>query len=137
MVGLLDEVASEYDAILIDGPPLAIGVDALVLGKLAAAMLVVCRPGETNRKSLAVELAKLDRMSIRVLGAVLNDVPTQGLAESSTGRREVSYEALGEAPDEKARPESGERASSLGEASESRLESYRAHQRRVQVRRWI
>ncbi len=74
MQDLMMTVRSEYDAVIVDSPPLGAGVDPLVLSTFTGNLLLVLRAGTTKR---AIAEAKLDLMTplpIRVLGAVLNDV---------------------------------------------------------------
>jgi tyrosine-protein kinase Etk/Wzc len=70
---MLAELTLQYDAILIDTPPLSAGVDALVLGSTVGNMLMVVRHGKTDRKMAGAKLELVDRLPVRVLGAVLND----------------------------------------------------------------
>jgi polysaccharide biosynthesis transport protein len=72
---LLDEVAMAYDVILVDSPPLGAGVDAFVLGTMTQFLALVVRTGNTNRELAGSKLDAMDRLPIRVLGAVLNGIP--------------------------------------------------------------
>ena len=74
MGSLLAEIKSRYDVILIDSPPLGAGVDPLVLATLSANMLVVMRTGRTDRTMAEAKLQMVDRLPVRILGAVLNGV---------------------------------------------------------------
>jgi tyrosine-protein kinase Etk/Wzc len=67
-----------YDVILLDSPPLSAGVDPFILGAATGNLLLVLRTGVTNRELAEAKLDVLDRLPIRVLGAVLNDVRPQG-----------------------------------------------------------
>jgi tyrosine-protein kinase Etk/Wzc len=78
MVALLARVRAEYDVVLIDSPPLTAGVDPFVLGTLTGALMVVLRTGHSNRNITGAKLDMLHRLPIRLLGAVLNDVPRGG-----------------------------------------------------------
>lgn len=70
---------SQYQAIIIDSPPLGAGVDSLLLGSLAGTLVMVLRSGVTDRELAEARLHDLDRLPIRVLGAILNDVKPEGL----------------------------------------------------------
>jgi tyrosine-protein kinase Etk/Wzc len=78
MTQLLLGMRGAYDVILLDSPPLAAGVDPYVLGTASGNLLLVLRPGVTDRELAEAKLDMLDRLPIRVLGAVLNDVRPQG-----------------------------------------------------------
>lgn len=72
---LLGEFRSRYDVIVIDSPPLSAGIDPFVLAALSGNLLLVVRTGVSVREVIESKLAVLGRMPVRVLGAVLNDVP--------------------------------------------------------------
>jgi capsular exopolysaccharide synthesis family protein len=78
MTELLDGMRSEYDAILIDSPPLGAGVDPLILGTLTGTMVLVLRTGYSLRDVAAAKLEVLQRLPVRLLGAILNDAPADG-----------------------------------------------------------
>jgi tyrosine-protein kinase Etk/Wzc len=74
MVGLLRDLRQQFDAIIVDSAPLGAGIDPFALGVATGAMLIVLRTGETDRKLAQAKLEVLDRMPVRVLGTVLNDI---------------------------------------------------------------
>jgi succinoglycan biosynthesis transport protein ExoP len=78
MARLLAELRPSYDVIIVDSPPLAAGADAYALGTMTGAMLLVLRTGFSDRAEAQAKLDVLDRLPIRVLGAVLNDVRLGG-----------------------------------------------------------
>src|SRR5437867_3478140 len=75
MTRLIAELRGRYDVILVDSPPLTAGVDPFVLGTVTGALLLVLRTGHSHRDVMGAKLEVLDRLPIRLLGAVLNDVP--------------------------------------------------------------
>ncbi len=79
MVELLTRVRSHFSVILVDSPPLAAGVDPFVLATRTGSLLLVLRTGVTDRELALTKLDNLDRLPIRVLGAVLNDVSPTGV----------------------------------------------------------
>ena len=79
MVELLVRVRGGYDAVIIDSPPLGAGVDACTLGTLTGAMVLVLRTGATNLDIARMHLTMLNRLPIRLLGVVLNDVQPGGM----------------------------------------------------------
>lgn len=78
MLQLLMSLRTGYNVILLDSPPLGAGVDPLVLGTAAGSLLIVLRSGVTDRELAEAKLDALDRLPIRVLGAVLNDIRPDG-----------------------------------------------------------
>lgn len=74
MAGLLRELRTQFDAVLVDSAPLGAGIDPFALGVATGAMMIVLRSGETDRKLAQAKLEVLDRMPVRILGTVLNDI---------------------------------------------------------------
>ena len=72
---LFGDLRAQYDVIVVDSPPLTAGVDPFVIGTVTGALLVVLRTGKSHRGITGAKLEVLDRLPIRLLGAVLNDVP--------------------------------------------------------------
>ena len=65
------------DYVLFDSPPVLAATDAALLGiKLDAALLAV-RAGETRRDHTAQARQALERVHVRVVGAVLTDAPRE------------------------------------------------------------
>jgi tyrosine-protein kinase Etk/Wzc len=78
MNGLIQSMRSQFDVVIIDSPPLVAGIDAYALGAAAGSMIIVLRPAVTDRKLAAAKLEVLDRLPVRILGAVINAVPDGG-----------------------------------------------------------
>lgn len=72
---LFGEFRARYDVIICDSPPLSAGIDPFVLSALSGNLLLVVRTGVSVREVIESKLEVLGRMPVRVLGAVLNDVP--------------------------------------------------------------
>jgi Mrp family chromosome partitioning ATPase len=78
MAAMMAELRGRYEVILVDSPPLGAGIDPFVLGTLSGNLMLVLRAGETDREMAESRLKILDRLPIRLLGAVLNDVRATG-----------------------------------------------------------
>lgn len=76
---LMGQLKSRFNVIIVDSPPLGAGIDPFVLGTATGNMVIVLRSGETNRQMAEAKLRLLDRLPIRVLGAVLNDIRAGGV----------------------------------------------------------
>jgi len=74
----LRELESRFDVVIIDAPPLLPVTDAAVLSTIAGGTVVVVGVGMVDRDNLARSLQSLDAVKGRVLGLVLNMVPTKG-----------------------------------------------------------
>jgi succinoglycan biosynthesis transport protein ExoP len=79
MTALVDMARENFEVVIIDSPPFIAGVDAYALGALTGNVLVVLRQGVSDRKLAAAKLTILDRLPIRILGAVINGVPGGGM----------------------------------------------------------
>jgi polysaccharide biosynthesis transport protein len=78
MLGILDELESAYDVILVDSPPLLAVADTMPLISRVDAVLVIARLGHSTwdaAQRLSDELARVP--SARVLGVVANGVPAR------------------------------------------------------------
>ena len=64
--------------VLVDSPPLAVGVDPYVLATRTGNVLIVLREGVSDLDMAGAKLDVLDTLPVRVLGAVLNDVRPYG-----------------------------------------------------------
>lgn len=74
MSQLLNSARGSYGVIIVDSPPMSAGIDSFALGALTGNMLLVVRTGTTDREMAGAKLDVLERLPIRVAGAVLNDV---------------------------------------------------------------
>ncbi len=71
---LLDEVAREFDLIIIDAPSLLGLSDPLEMAKAADGVLIVAEAGVTRRDALSRVISTLTRVRANVLGIALNRV---------------------------------------------------------------
>lgn len=78
MSELLVELRKRFGVIIIDSPPLGAGVDPFVLSTIAGHMLLVLRADYTDLQFTEAKLAMLERLPVRILGAILNAVPARG-----------------------------------------------------------
>ncbi|HKI94207.1 MAG TPA: polysaccharide biosynthesis tyrosine autokinase [Gemmatimonadales bacterium] len=75
---LLVALRAEYSVIVVDSSPLSAGIDPYVLSTATGNLLLVMRNGVTDRELAGAKLDMLQRLPIRVLGAVLNDIRPNG-----------------------------------------------------------
>jgi capsular exopolysaccharide synthesis family protein len=75
----LQHLRTQYEVIIIDSAPMGAGSDAYVLGTLTGNLALILRSGRTSREFTEAKLALLDRLPIRLLGVILNDVPSSRL----------------------------------------------------------
>jgi succinoglycan biosynthesis transport protein ExoP len=71
---LMTHLRSTYQVVIVDTPPLGAGIDPFVLSTATGHLAIVLRAGETDRQLAEAKLQILDRLPVRLLGAILNDV---------------------------------------------------------------
>src|SRR6185437_3518619 len=76
---LLNLVRSKFDVIIVDSAPLAAGVDAYALSVATRNLLLVMRTAHTDRRVAKAKLKLMERLPVRLLGAVVNAVPSTDL----------------------------------------------------------
>jgi capsular exopolysaccharide synthesis family protein len=76
MTELVGALKGRFNVVIVDSPPLGAGIDPFVLGTVTGNIMLVLRSGETNRQMAEAKIRLLDRLPVRVLGAVLNDIRT-------------------------------------------------------------
>ena len=70
--GFFDEIKqSEYDYVLLDGPPLLGLVDSQVLAQRVDGVLLVCRPDRLTPETALATRELLDRLDVEPLGLVI------------------------------------------------------------------
>jgi capsular exopolysaccharide synthesis family protein len=74
MQQLVSALAAEFDAIIIDTPPLGAGTDAAAIGTTTQSMAIVLRTAATDLKLAKAKLEALDQLPVVVIGAILNEV---------------------------------------------------------------
>lgn len=67
-----------YDVIIVDSPPLAAGVDPVILAAATRNLLMVLRSGTSDLSHAVAKMEVLDALPVRIIGAVLNDVRDGG-----------------------------------------------------------
>jgi succinoglycan biosynthesis transport protein ExoP len=71
---LIQTLRTQYEVILLDSAPMAAAVDPFVLGTATGNLVLVLRSGVTNGELASAKLDMLDRLPVRLVGAILNDV---------------------------------------------------------------
>jgi succinoglycan biosynthesis transport protein ExoP len=77
MLATLRELESRFDVVIIDTPPLLPVTDAAVLSTIAGGTVVIVGAGRVDRDHLTKSLQTLEAVKGRVLGLVLNMVPSK------------------------------------------------------------
>jgi polysaccharide biosynthesis transport protein len=76
MQQLVAALSAEFDAIIIDTPPLGAGTDAYAIGTACGQLALVLRNARTDVKMAKAKMHVLRSLPITMLGAILNEVKT-------------------------------------------------------------
>jgi len=77
MAALLEQA----DVLLFDAPPVLAVTDALVLAVQTDGVLLVVKAGGTRREHIQQAKERLERVNARIVGAVLNNAPTDAMLQ--------------------------------------------------------
>lgn len=83
MKALLDELTQRFDTVLVDAPPLLPVTDAAVVSRLTDGAILVVGAGVIRRENVTRALESLETVDARLLGVVINRVPTKGAGSYS------------------------------------------------------
>lgn len=75
MEEIISALQTRGDMVLFDAPPVIAVTDAAVLGTKVDGVLLVIRAGKTRREHAQRAKELLERVNVRLVGAVLNDAP--------------------------------------------------------------
>ncbi len=73
---LLAKLKSEFDAVIIDSPPVTAVTDALIIAQHVNGVIVIARSDKTPMPALIRSRELLEGVSAPVMGVVLNDMST-------------------------------------------------------------
>ena len=77
MKQLVAALAAEFDAVIVDSPPLGAGTDAYALGTATTHVALVMRRAATDLKLAEAKLQVFDQLPAQVIGAVLNEIDSE------------------------------------------------------------
>jgi len=80
---VLQDLAAEYDLLVLDTAPVFAASDSTILGRLADGALFVIRAGKTERTEAVDALNRLMRGGVHVIGGVMND-PDDRVSQSTS-----------------------------------------------------
>ena len=93
---LLEQLHQSYDVVIIDAPPLLPVTDALVLAPMTDGVVLVIDYGGTRIGEARQGKTQLDQSGARVVGVVLNKIPTGRRGYAYYYRHYYTYEGEGE-----------------------------------------
>lgn len=85
MAGVLADLSSEFDFVLVDAPPLLLVTDAAVISKITGGVILAAASGRTKKSELASSVRALEHIDSRVVGIVVTMLPAKGPDAQSYG----------------------------------------------------
>lgn len=82
---MLEQVAGEYDLVIVDTPPILAVTDAAVIAHHAGTCLMVARFGLNQAKELALAKHRFEQNNVRIKGAIFNAVERRATGYYSYG----------------------------------------------------
>jgi len=95
MAKLIDYLKLQFDAILIDTPPMLQIPDARVVARLADSVILVVRSAQTTRDAISAACQRLSDDGTKVLGTILNDWNPKSSPNGYYGYDDKSYHRYG------------------------------------------
>ncbi|GJM15354.1 MAG: hypothetical protein DHS20C13_06810 [Thermodesulfobacteriota bacterium] len=74
---LLESVYETYDAVIMDGPPIANFADSRLLSRLAEGVVIVTSIGITQRQSLRTSIEEINKVGGKIIGTIVNRVESK------------------------------------------------------------
>jgi succinoglycan biosynthesis transport protein ExoP len=78
MLSFIERLASNFDYVVIDSPPVLPVTDSVVLSRFVEGVIFVVGSGRTPRKVVADAVQRLHNVGAHVLGSILNNVDLKG-----------------------------------------------------------
>jgi capsular exopolysaccharide synthesis family protein len=82
---VINALKAQAEIVLFDAPPVLAVTDAVLLGAKVDGVLLVVRAGRTRRDNAARAKEALERVGVRLVGAVLNNVPRAAVGAGYAG----------------------------------------------------
>ena len=81
---LLEELNKVYDIVIVDGAPILPVTDSLILSRLIGSTILVTCYKKTKKDDLSKVIKSIENVGGRIIGAVLNKVPSKGSGYENT-----------------------------------------------------
>jgi Mrp family chromosome partitioning ATPase len=78
MLKLISAVTGNFTHVIFDSPPVAAFTDGVLIAAMVDAVLLVVHSGKSSRKVIARARKLLTDVGARIIGVVLNKVPSAG-----------------------------------------------------------
>lgn len=78
---LLHDLASRYDVVLVDSPPVLPVADAVSIARSVDGVIVVTQAGRSKQRNVSATITQLTRVTAPVIGLVLDRAPTTSIGD--------------------------------------------------------
>lgn len=89
--GVLSQVEKQYDIVIVDTPPVLAVTDGVLIANAAGTTLLVARYGKTSIKEIEYCLKRMEQMSVKVNGVILNDIVRSAALYYKSGYSHYDY----------------------------------------------
>ena len=89
---LLKSVSKNYDHVIIDSPPILAATDAMIIGRIASATLMVVKSGLHPIRELEQSIKRLTQSGVQLKGIVFNDLPESSYANDQYSYNKYAYQ---------------------------------------------
>ncbi|RMH01904.1 MAG: polysaccharide biosynthesis tyrosine autokinase [Chloroflexi bacterium] len=105
MQALLTVMATQFDMLILDSPPVLAVTDAAVLSVQAEGVLLVARAAQTRKDNLIQAIERLNEVHANILGCVLNDLKPRSEGYNAYYYYRDPYYIMGDAEESKPQPQ--------------------------------
>ena len=77
---MLDQLAGQFDTVLVDAPPLGVVVDAAEIARYCDGTVLICKYNTTRRRELRDAKQQMEQSGAEILGVILNMVTFDSLS---------------------------------------------------------
>jgi len=90
---ILTELATRFDRVLLDSPPILAVTDAVVLSRLSDGVMLIAKAGETQISDVTLATKQFREVNAPILGVILNDMD---ITDRRYGYYQYAYGSQGE-----------------------------------------
>ncbi|MGL5639817.1 MAG: CpsD/CapB family tyrosine-protein kinase, partial [Cetobacterium sp.] len=91
MEDTIEELRKEYDLVVIDTPPLAVGTDGAIISKFVDGIVFIISYDQVHKAELEFSKKILETAKSRLYGLVINKVSNEGYAYGEYGYYSYNY----------------------------------------------
>lgn len=98
MINMIQKLATMYDYVFLDTPPVPVVTDAAILSRFVDGVLLVVRADVTTKQAMQLSKKLLEDVDAHILGAILNGYNSKSHSYGSGYYYSYSYDSYGDTP---------------------------------------